>query len=77
MAEVYSKQVIVCTKEQRGSGITLSPYRRITEVFDMDGKKIADMDTMPITLETAIDFLKEHNLLTNEVSEAFHKKFID
>lgn len=42
--EVAVCQVIVCTKERRGKGTFPSPIRVITEVFNLDGKKIAEHD---------------------------------
>lgn len=42
--EVAVCKVIVCTKERRGKGTHGSPVRVITEVFDLDGKKIAEHD---------------------------------
>jgi len=74
--EVYSKPVIFCTKSRRGDGQN-TPIRTLTEIFDMDGKLIADSDPLPITIESALEFLKENDLLTGAVSQAFRAKFID
>lgn len=42
--EVAVCQVIVCTKGKRGKGTENSPVRCITEVFNLQGKKIAEHD---------------------------------
>ena len=76
MSEVYSKQVIICTKGRRGNGKDI-PIRQVTEVFDMDGKLIAEFDLLPVTIESMIDFLKEQNFYSAKIQEAINKKFID
>jgi len=71
MDEVFVKQVIICTKQRRGKGIEYSPIRIITEVFDLDGKLIADSDPVGnINPEVMLDFLKWHY---KDISEEQHR----
>lgn len=44
MDTIITETVIICTKERRGNGIHSDPIRVITEIYSMDGKKIAEVD---------------------------------
>lgn len=48
---VYVQRVIITTTKRRGKGIASDPIRIITEVFTLDGKKIAEYDPHPETFE--------------------------
>jgi len=56
---VKVKKLIVCTKARRGKGDNkLTPIRVLTEVFDFDGKLIAENDVFSISLESLADFIR-------------------
>jgi hypothetical protein len=44
MKDIEIKEVIIITLRTRGKGVEGDPVRRITEVFDKDGTKIAEFD---------------------------------
>ena len=75
MCEVSVKQLIVCTKTRRGDGKREhSPIRVVTEVFDFDGKLIADEDPCGnISPEVMLDFLKSRY---KEIPEEVHRERI-
>jgi hypothetical protein len=60
MDEVMLAEVIICTKARRGKGVGHSPIRCITEVFNKDGKKIAEHDPVDekFTHKDMVDFSK-------------------
>lgn len=49
---VFTKNVIISTKEKRGDGKT-TPLRYITQVYTLDGILIAEYDPMPYKCETS------------------------
>jgi len=52
--------LIVCEKELRGDGTKERPYRRILQIYTLDGKKIAEVDPKENRRE------EFHNPLRNE-----------
>lgn len=58
--EVVCKEVVITSNAARGNGIPGSPIRRIVEVWEKDGTKIAEHDPCPelLTYEAALDFAK-------------------
>jgi len=56
MDKVECKEVIVSTLKRRGAGTKYSPIRIITEVYEKDGTKIAEVDPSPETF-TPMDLL--------------------
>lgn len=49
MEEIICKEVVVSTLTRRGQGKKHSPIRQITQVFEKDGKLIAEYDPCPET----------------------------
>lgn len=48
MDEVKVIEVIYCTKKRNGKGVELDPIRCVTEIFDFEGKLIAENDPAKI-----------------------------
>jgi len=48
---VEVKYVIITDLTLRGKGVGNDPYRQITEIWDMDGNKIVEIDPYPWTKE--------------------------
>ena len=44
MFDAKVQQVIITTLSLRGEGVVGNPYRRITEIWTLDGEKIAEVD---------------------------------
>lgn len=65
MNTIKVQQVIVCTKERRGDG-KYFPIRSLIEVFDFDGKLIAEYDPNSFTIEEIYNFLHGDLGLTSE-----------
>ena len=90
MDTVICKEVIVSTIRRRGEGVTSSPIRIITEVFEKDGKLIAEYDpcSNKFSPEDMIDFcnsfweqklknnqsIEDGYLKSNQLADAGHLK---
>lgn len=58
--DVVCKEVVITTNSKRGKGVVGSPIRRIVEVWEKDGRKIAEHDPCPelLTYTDALEFAK-------------------
>lgn len=43
--DVWVQEVIITILTLRGKGTEDNPYRRVTEIWELDGTKIAEIDT--------------------------------
>ena len=49
MKAIEVKEVIVCNRTTKGTGVKHSPIRLVTQVFEKDGRMIAEHDPSPET----------------------------
>ena len=56
--DVTCREVVITANAKRGKGVPNSPIRRIIEVWEKDGTKIAEYDPCPelLTYTDALDF---------------------
>jgi hypothetical protein len=58
--DVSCREVVITTNATRGKGVPNSPIRRIVEVWEKDGTKIAEHDPCPelLTYTDAVHFAR-------------------
>jgi len=58
--DVSCREVVITANTTRGKGVPNSPIRRIVEVWEKDGTKIAEHDPMPevLTYVDAVHFAR-------------------
>lgn len=73
--KIFAAELIISTKTRRGSGLnSLEPIRVITEIYTLDGEKIAEYDPcageVTFTVSDLVDFYKwaKLNQPTTEVT---------
>jgi hypothetical protein len=57
--KVFVQEVIICTKETRGDG-RQEAFRKITQVFTLDGELIAEDDPLSCEFCGAINCQSDH-----------------
>jgi hypothetical protein len=68
---VQCKEVIICNILSRGAGIFPSPTRNIIQVFDKDGKLIAENDPFSLNVDDLLIFCEQNNIPREKAMDYF------